>query len=111
MRILLIDQFGEPGGAQQCLAEAALGFAARGWELHAALPAGPIVDRLAPVCKSITPLVCGPFRPVRKSAWDVARFGFQLPQLTAAIDRVIEREKIDVLYVNGPRMVPAAMWG
>ena len=110
MRILLIDQFGEPGGAQQCLTEAAVGLAARGWELHAALPAGPIVDRLAPVCKSITPLVCGPFRPVRKSVWDVARFGFQLPQLTAAIGRVIEREKIDVLYVNGPRMVPAAMW-
>src|SRR5947207_5239507 len=38
------------------------------------------------------------------------RFGFQLPQLAAAIGRVIEQEKIDVLYVNGPRMVPAAMW-
>jgi len=110
MRILLIDQFGEPGGAQQCLAEAALGFAARGWELHAAVPTGPIVDRLAPICKSITPLVCGPFHAVRKSAWDVVRFAFQLPRQAAAISRVIEREKIDVLYVNGPRMVPAAMW-
>src|SRR6266446_5835043 len=97
MRILLIDQFGEPGGAQQCLAEAALGFAARGWELHAALPAGPIVDRLAPLCKSITPVMFGPFKPVRKSAWDVVRFGLQLPQVVAAIGRVIEREKIDVL--------------
>ena len=78
MRILLIDQFGEPGGAQQCLAEAAMGFAARRWELHAALPAGPVVDRLAPICNSITPLVCGPFRPARKSAWDVVRFGFRM---------------------------------
>jgi len=110
MRILLIDQFGEPGGAQQCLIEAALGFAERGWEMHAALPAGPIIDRLAPICRSATPLICGPFNPVRKSGWDVARFGFQLPHLAAAIGRVIEREKIDVLYVNGPRMVPAAMW-
>jgi len=111
MRILLIDQFGEPGGAQQCLMEAALGFAARGWELHAALPAGPIIDRLAPICQSITPLVCGPFNPVRKSLRNLGRFGFQLPQLAAAIGRVVEREKIDVLYVNGPRMAPAAMWG
>ena len=110
MRILLIDQFGEPGGAQQCLMEAALGFAARGWELHAALPAGPIVDRLAPICQSATPLICGPFNPVHKSVSDVMRFAFQLPQLAGAIGRVIEREKIDVLYVNGPRMVPAAMW-
>src|SRR5882724_9503645 len=109
MRILLIDQFGEPGGAQLCLMEAALGFAARGWELHAALPAGPMVDRVTPFCKSITPLACGPFNPVRKSVWDAVRFGFQLPQLAAAIGRVTEREKIDVLYVNGPRMVPAAV--
>lgn len=110
MRILLIDQFSEPGGAQQCLMEAAMGFAARGWEPHAALPAGPIADRLAPVCKSNTPLECGPFKPVRKNVWDALRFGYQLPQLAAAIGHVIEREKIDVLYVNGPRMVPAAMW-
>jgi glycosyltransferase involved in cell wall biosynthesis len=110
MRILLIDQFSEPGGAQQCLMEAALGFAARGWELHAAGPPGPIFDQLRAICKSITPLVSGPFKPVRKSLWDVVRFGFQLPQLAAAIGRVIEREKIDVLYVNGPRMLPAAMW-
>jgi len=110
MRILLIDQFGEPGGAQQCLMEAAMGFAARGWELHAALPAGPIVDRLAPICQSITPLACGPFKPVRKNVWDVVRFGFQLPQLAAVIGHVIEREQIDVVYVNGPRMAPAAIW-
>ena len=111
MRILLIDQFGEPGGAQQCLAEAAVGFAERGWELHAALPAGPIADRLAPICQSITPLACGPFNPVRKSLLDLGRFGIQLPGQAAAIGRVIEREKIDVLYVNGPRMVPAVMCG
>jgi glycosyltransferase involved in cell wall biosynthesis len=111
MRILLIDQFGEPGGAQQCLMEAALGFAARGWEVHAALPGGPMVDRLASICRRITPLACGPFNPVRKSLWDAVRFGCQLPQLAAAIGRVVERENIDVIYVNGPRMVPASMWG
>jgi glycosyltransferase involved in cell wall biosynthesis len=111
MRILLIDQFGEPGGAQQVLLEAAEGFAARGWQLHAAIPAGPIVDRLRPMCKSITPLVCGPFTPVRKSWGDIGRFGIQLPRQAAAIAGAVERHDIDVLYVNGPRMVPAAVWG
>lgn len=111
MRILLIDQFGEAGGAQRVLMEAAAGFAERGWELHAATPAGPMVDRLAPVCRSVTRLVCGPFTPVRKSLSDLGRFGAQLPRQAAAIGRVIERENIDVLYVNGPRMVPAAVWG
>jgi glycosyltransferase involved in cell wall biosynthesis len=111
MRILLVDQFGEAGGAQHGLMEAAAGFAARGWELHAAIPAGPVAHKLAPLCKSIMSLVCGPFTPVRKSLADMARFGVQLPRQAAAISRVIAREEIDVLYVNGPRVAPAAIWG
>jgi glycosyltransferase involved in cell wall biosynthesis len=109
MRILLVDQFGEAGGAQQGLLEAAAGFVARGWEVHAAIPEGPLLDRLAPICKRITPLVCGPFTPVRKNLADMVRFGLQLPRQTAAISRVVEREDIDVLYVNGPRVAPAAV--
>ena len=85
MRILLVDQFSEAGGAQHGLMEAAAGFAAHGWELHAAIPSGPVVDVLMPLCKSITPLVCGPFTPVRKSLRDMVRFGIQLPRQAAAI--------------------------
>jgi glycosyltransferase involved in cell wall biosynthesis len=111
MRVLLVDQFGEAGGAQHGLMEAAAGFAARGWELHAAIPAGPLAERLSPLCASITPLVCGPFTPARKSLADMARFGIQLPRQSAAISRVVERENINALYVNGPRLAPAAVWG
>ena len=110
MRILLIDQFGESGGAQRGLVDAAAGFAERGWELHAALPSGPLAGLLAPWCRTIIPLVCGPFSSVRKSLADLARFSFQFRRQTAAIRRVIDRESIDVLYVNGPRMAPAAVW-
>jgi glycosyltransferase involved in cell wall biosynthesis len=110
MRILLVDQFSEIGGAQRGLMEAAAGFAERGWEMHAAIPDGPMLDMLSPLCKSITPLACGPFTQVRKTLADVARFGAQLPRQAAAISRVVEREDIDLLYVNGPRMAPAAMW-
>jgi glycosyltransferase involved in cell wall biosynthesis len=111
MRILLIDQFSEAGGAQQGLMEAAAGFAQRGWELHAAIPQGPLMDALAPLSRSITPLACGPFTPVRKSLADMVRFGGQLPMQAGAISSVVEREDIDALYVNGPRLVPAAVWG
>ena len=110
MRILLVDQFGETGGAQHALTEAAAGFQERGWELHAAIPGGPMVARLAPLCKSITPLMCGPFMQVRKNLKDVVRFGVQLPRQAAAILRVVKREDIDVLYVTGPRVAPAAVW-
>lgn len=108
MRILLIDQFGEPGGAQRGLLEAAAGFAARGWELHAGLPRGPVADELIPLCRSVTFLSCGPFTPSRKGLIDVLRFGTQLPAQARALSRIVERENIDVLYVNGPRMAPAA---
>ena len=109
MRILLIDQFSEAGGAQHGLMEAAAGFAERGWELHAAIPNGALREALAPISKSITHLASGPFRPVRKSVADIARFGVQLPRQIAAIARIVEDEDIDVLYVNGPRLAPAAM--
>jgi len=109
MRILLIDQFSEAGGAQQVLMEAAAGFVERGWELHVAIPAGAVVNMLAPLCRSITLLKCGPFTPVRKRWTDGLRFGVQFPKQAAAISRVVEREDIDLLYVNGPRMAPAAV--
>jgi len=108
MRILLIDQFGETGGAQRGLLEAAAGFAERGWELHAAMPEGPVAAALAPLCRSITYLKCGPFTPARKSPIDALRFGMQLPGQVRLISSIIERQEIDVLYVNGPRMALAA---
>jgi glycosyltransferase involved in cell wall biosynthesis len=111
MRILLIDQFSEAGGAQHGLMEAAAGFAKRGWELHAATPNGPLTDALAPICKSVTPLACGPFTPVRKSVADMVRFGVQLPIQAGTIASVVDHQDIDVLYVNGPRLAPGAAWG
>ena len=108
MRVLLIDQFGDLGGAQQSLLEAAEGFAARGWELHAVIPAGPLATRIAPYVRSVTTIVCGPFAPARKRFWDGLRMAAQLPGHVSAIAHACSREGIDVLYVNGPRLLPAA---
>ena len=108
MRILLTDQFGEAGGAQRGLLEAAAGFAERGWELHAAIPEGPVAAALAPLCRTIASLKCGPFTPARKNPIDALRFGMQLPGQVRLIFGILEREKIDVVYANGPRIAPAA---
>jgi glycosyltransferase involved in cell wall biosynthesis len=108
MRILLIDQFAELGGGQRCLLEAAEGFAARGWELHAAVPEGPLATRLRPVSKSLTLLSCGPFSSGNKGIIDALRFAWQLPRQAAAISNVVRSQNIEVLYVNGPRMLPAS---
>src|SRR5215469_738097 len=108
MRILLIDQFGEMGGAQRCLLEAAMGFHQRGWEVCAALPApGPFANALATYCAEVRSLVCGPFASGKKSLSDVWRFSGQVPLQTAAISRLVRRFQPDAIYVNGPRVLAA----
>lgn len=107
MRILLVDQFGELGGAQRGLLEAAEGFAERGWEIVAAIPKGPLAERLEPICRSVAIIPCGPFQPVRKSASDAARFAAQFFSQA----EIIRGLSADVVYVNGPRVLPAAVWG
>ncbi|MEO8099396.1 MAG: glycosyltransferase family 4 protein [Acidobacteriota bacterium] len=111
MRILLTDQFAEIGGAQRGLLEAAAGFAERGWDLHAVLPEGPLVERLRPFCQNIATIPCGPFHSVHKTGGDALRFARQFREQAAVISRVVETERVDVLYVNGPRVLPAAAWG
>jgi glycosyltransferase involved in cell wall biosynthesis len=110
MRILLIDQYGEMGGAQQVLLEAAGAFAARGWRLHAAAPSGPLLDRLRPYTQGATPIECGPFHSRWKTAADAVRLGWQLPGQAGAIRAAARALDADLLYVNGPRLLPAAAW-
>jgi glycosyltransferase involved in cell wall biosynthesis len=111
LRLLLIDQFGEMGGAQRCLLEAAMGFAARGWETFALTPAGPLHGALRPFCREIGELPCGPFASAEKTVRDAARFAWQLPLQAFTISRNATRRNIDLIYVNGPRVLPAAALG
>lgn len=110
MRILLLDQFSELGGAQRGLLEAAEGFLARGWELHAAVPGGELAERLRSVNARVTPIPCGPYNSVRKTGGDLLRFARHFRAQATAIERIVETNGIDALYVNGPRVVPAAAW-
>jgi glycosyltransferase involved in cell wall biosynthesis len=99
------------GGGQRCLVEAAMGFAARGWEVRALIPRGPLKEALWPYCARIRELPCGPFHSSEKSVSDAVRFAWQLPRQAAEIARTAARDQIDVIYVNGPRVLPAAALG
>ena len=121
-RILLIDQFGETGGAQRCLLEAAMGFRDRGWDVSALVPSsaqdaarcargkatGQLAGALADCSVQVEPIPCGPFHSGEKSVADALRFARQLPLQAAAIARAVRRNRAGVLYVNGPRMLAAA---
>jgi glycosyltransferase involved in cell wall biosynthesis len=110
MRVLLLDQYGELGGAQHGFLEAAEGFAQHGWEAHAALPEGQLWEKLRPHCASLTVLPCGPFHSVTKTPADALRFALQFREQTRIIANLIRHHRIDVVYANGPRVVPAAAW-
>jgi len=53
----------------------------------------------------------GDYTRGRKTAGDAVRFAWELPRLASGIRRVIVTHGIDVLYVNGPRLLPAAALG
>jgi glycosyltransferase involved in cell wall biosynthesis len=43
----------------------------------------------------------------RKAVRDFLRFSVDGPRMVAAVRRVIRRERVDLVYVNGPRVLPA----
>jgi glycosyltransferase involved in cell wall biosynthesis len=94
MNILFLDQFREPGGAQQCLRDLLPAVEARGWQATVATP-GEGGIRL------------GPFQAGRKSIQDAILFARQMPALRAEIEKMPG----DVVYINGPRLLPAVPAG
>jgi glycosyltransferase involved in cell wall biosynthesis len=110
VRILALDQFGELGGAQQCLLDLIPALHEREWEVHVAAPDGPLAARCREIGATFSPIRCGPYSRGKKPPRDILRFAFELPGLRGEIARLAERFRADLLYVNGPRLLPAAAW-
>ena len=95
MNILFVDQFNEPGGAQLALVDVLDAARQRGWT--------PIL---------MAPGEGLPLRPLtrgRKSASDLVSFMSDLPRIRKALRQAISQHKADLVYVNGPRVLPAAI--
>ena len=111
MNILFLDQFSDLGGAQQCLLDLIPAVQDAGWQPHVAAPGdGPLFSRLGDMGVPTYPIRCGPYSSGRKSGADTLRFVYQAPFLIAAIRKLARRLHADLLYVNGPRVLPAAAW-
>ena len=109
MKILFIDQFSEMGGAQRVLIETVDAAQERGWEVHAAVPeAGPLVEQLRSRGVAVTDMPCGPYRSHSKNAADLFRFAFDLRRQIRTLRDLSKHRGFDLLYVNGPRLLPAA---
>jgi glycosyltransferase involved in cell wall biosynthesis len=108
MNILFVDQYTEPGGAQLCLMDLLPAVKRRGWHPFLVAPGS---GELAKWCRdSQIPIHALPLRPCSngtKTAMDFLRYSFDVPRMRAVIERLIQRHAIDVIYVNGPRPLPA----
>jgi len=109
VKILLLDQFSEPGGAQGVLLETLEAIARAGWDAAVGLPGGgPLFPKVAQLGFESARLECGPFSLGRKSIVDAVRFTAQLPGLATQIRNLARRLGPDLLYINGPHLLPAA---
>ena len=112
MRLLLLDQFSDPGGAQQGLLELLPAIRERGWKALVALPgSGELFPRIRALGFEVARVECGPYTSGRKSLMDAARFLTGTPKLARQIRGLAERIGADVVYINGPRLLPAAAMG
>src|ERR1039457_6085915 len=108
MNILCLDQFGELGGAQRCLLDLIPAMADRGWSVHVAAPGnGQLAERAAAMQATVDPIRCGPYSSGKKTLADMARFLGEAPRLAGEIRGLVWRYDADLIYVNGPRPLPA----
>jgi glycosyltransferase involved in cell wall biosynthesis len=109
MNILFLDQFSDPGGAQQCLLELLPTVQSRGWRAQIGLPGdGELFGRIREIGFETASIDCGPYRSGSKSLTDMGRFLAETPRLARRIGRLANRIEADLVYLNGPRLVPAA---
>jgi glycosyltransferase involved in cell wall biosynthesis len=109
MRLLILDQFSELGGAQQCLLDLLPAIRARGWQAWVGLPGnGAMLARIHEAGFETAALDCGPYTSGRKTVADLGRFLGETPRLARQIRELADGISADLIYVNGPRLLPAA---
>ena len=111
MTVLFLDQYGDLGGAQRSLIEVAQAATGAGWRAVAGVPAeGPLAEHLRGAGAAVRPLASGRYTMGSKTPADAARFLARLPAQAWRIARLIRESRPDLVYVNGPRLLPAAAW-
>ena len=109
MNLLLLDQFSDPGGAQQNLLELLPAIHHAGWRALVGLPGkGDLFERVRSLGFEAQPIECGPYSSGRKSLPDFARFLAGTPRLASQLHRMARQVDADLVYLNGPRLLPAA---
>jgi glycosyltransferase involved in cell wall biosynthesis len=111
MNILCVEQFSHLGGGQRSLIDLLPGFSEKGWQTTVAVPGGgPFPEELRLLGYGTHDLGCGSYTSIRKPLHQILQYTLELPRLAREINSIVSARKIDLLYVNGPRFLPAAAW-
>jgi glycosyltransferase involved in cell wall biosynthesis len=111
-RLLILDQFCQLGGAQRCLLDLLPAFVEAGYVTHLAVPGdGPFPDAARSCGAMVHSIPCGAYASGQKSWTDAARFTVDLPRQALRIASLVSKHRIDLIYVNGPRLLPATALG
>jgi glycosyltransferase involved in cell wall biosynthesis len=107
LKLLVLDQFSEPGGAQQALLDLLPAFRERRWQVAVAMPGdGACFARVREAGCEAVPIECGPYGSGRKSPADLVRFAAETPRLARQMRTLAAAAGL--VYINGPRLLPAA---
>ena len=111
MNILFLDQFRSIGGGQRSLLELLPMVRRRGWNATVAIPGeGALSGGVRARGFEVDVVPCGTYTPLRKTPADFGRYLHEVRPMTNAISALVSAHRIDLLYVNGPRLLPAAAW-
>ena len=108
MRIVFLDQFSDFGGAQLCLRDVLEEVSRRDWQAEVIAPgAGPLLDFARERGFGTQSLPITRYSNGSKTASDVLRFGVDMARSASTLRRVLRERPADLIYVNGPRILPA----
>jgi glycosyltransferase involved in cell wall biosynthesis len=110
--ILCVDQFSNLGGGQRSLLDLLPALSAQGWRPTVAIPAaeGPFTKLVQGLGYRTHHFVSGAYALKKKTLLQHLRYACELPGLVEFLTELVEGNAIDLMYVNGPRLVPPAAW-
>jgi glycosyltransferase involved in cell wall biosynthesis len=112
MRGLFLDQFSDLGGAQLCLRDVLIEARRRGWEAEVLAPAnGPLLDFARDSGFDARVLPITQYSTGARAVADFLRFGVGMARSAKLVRLALQQRPADLIYVNGPRVLPAAVRG
>jgi len=111
VNILALDQFPEIGGAQRCLIDLLPAFKNCEWNVSIAAPGeGGFLRVVRELGFETDILDCHTYQSARKPPNEFIKYGHDLVRTVVAIHRITRIRCVDLIYVNGPRLLlPAAI--